>query len=70
MGGRSYRFEIRVDEDGNLVSSVPDLLGVHQSARSLDELGHRTRDAIDRELDPEPKPPSRGLSAWHGSSFD
>jgi predicted RNase H-like HicB family nuclease len=70
MAGRTFRYDIRVDEDGNLEGSVPDLAGVRSRARSEDELGRRTDDAIARYLDPEPSLPRRHSFVRGRSGFD
>lgn len=70
MPARSYRLEIHVDEDGNLVGSLPDEFGVGPSARSRDELERR----LDGELTDRPRPTGeprrRGGFVSTDSGFD
>ncbi|MGA8543473.1 MAG: type II toxin-antitoxin system HicB family antitoxin [Thermoplasmata archaeon] len=46
MPARPFHLVIEVDEDGNLISSVPELLGWHSQAKSIGELERRTDVAI------------------------
>ena len=41
------------DEDGYYVASVPELLGCHTQAKTLDELMKRVREAIEVYLEAE-----------------
>jgi predicted RNase H-like HicB family nuclease len=70
MPGRTFRYDIRVDEDGNLVSSIDDLAGVRSVARSPEELRRRTEEAIAGHFDPEPRTPPRAGPVRPASGFD
>ncbi len=45
-GKRVFTVLMERDEDGFYVATVPDLLGCHTQARSLDELERRVREAV------------------------
>jgi predicted RNase H-like HicB family nuclease len=44
---REFSVIIEKDEDGWFVASVPELIGCHTQARSLDKLLSRVREAIE-----------------------
>ena len=44
---------IERDEDGYYIASVPELLGCHTQARTLDELTGRVKEAIELYLEAE-----------------
>jgi predicted RNase H-like HicB family nuclease len=44
---RQFDVVIERDEDGYYVASVPHIPGCHTQARSLDEVTHRIREAIE-----------------------
>ena len=51
----SVKFSVLVerDEDGYYIASVPELLGCHTQARTLDELTSRVKEAIELYLETE-----------------
>ena len=49
------------DEDGWLVGWVPELLGCHTQAKSLDELMKRIREAVEAYLEAEGEMAARSL---------
>lgn len=48
------------DEDGYYVGSVPELLGCHTQAKTLDELTVRVKEAIEAYLEVEGSKPRKG----------
>ena len=48
---REFNVIIERDEEGYFVASVPDLIGCHTQARSLDLLVERIREAIALSLE-------------------
>jgi predicted RNase H-like HicB family nuclease len=50
---REFSVIIEKDEDGYFVGSVPELMGCHTQARSLDELMDRIKEAIQLCLEVE-----------------
>jgi predicted RNase H-like HicB family nuclease len=44
---RDFNVIVERDEDGFYIASVPDLLGCHTQAKSLDKLMERVREAIE-----------------------
>lgn len=44
---REFSVIVERDEDGCYVASIPELLGCHTQARSLDKLMERVREAIE-----------------------
>jgi len=67
---RTYHVVIQVDENGNLVSSVPELLGLHREARSVEQLRQRTEDAIPEYLEEAPSAPISRTHVRHASDLD
>jgi predicted RNase H-like HicB family nuclease len=59
MKARSFHLVIEVDEDGNLVSSVPELLGLHAKGRTVEQVERRTDAAIAALTEVEPPGGSR-----------
>jgi predicted RNase H-like HicB family nuclease len=53
---RQFDVVIERDEEGYYVASVPQLLGCHTQARSLDEVTKRIREAIELCLEVEGVP--------------
>jgi len=49
------------DEDGYYVASVPELLGCHTQAKTLDELTKRVKEAIEVYLEAEGCKPRNGV---------
>ena len=49
------------DEDGYYVASVPELLGCHTQAKTLDELTKRIKEAIEAYLEAEGFKPREGV---------
>ena len=47
---RVFEFEIKQDEDGWLVGSVPELAGCHTQARTKEELIERLHEAVEAAL--------------------
>ena len=58
---REFHVVIEQDEDGDFVSSVPELPGCHTQDKTLDKLMARTREAIELclEVHSEPSTQSR-----------
>jgi predicted RNase H-like HicB family nuclease len=50
---REFSVIIEKDEDGYFVGSVPELMGCHTQARSMDELMDRIKEAIQLCLEVE-----------------
>ena len=48
---REFTVVIEQDEDGIYVASVPELPGCHTQAKTLDELNHRIKEAIELYLE-------------------
>lgn len=47
---REFNVIIEQDADGYFVASVPNLLGCHTQAQTLDDLMERIREAIEQQL--------------------
>jgi predicted RNase H-like HicB family nuclease len=54
---RQFDVVIERDEEGYYVASVPQLPGCHTQARSLDEVTHRIREAVELCLEVQGAPP-------------
>ena len=50
---RTFTVVIEKDEDGWLVADVPELMGCHTQAKTMDELIQRTREVIQLCLEEE-----------------
>jgi predicted RNase H-like HicB family nuclease len=55
---REFSVIVERDEEGYYVASVPELVGCHTQARSLDKLMDRVREAIELCLEVEHNTPS------------
>ncbi len=58
---REFNYVVEMDEDGWYVASVPSLPGCYTQARSLDELRHRVKEAIEAYLDEVPDAVARAV---------
>ena len=52
---------VEKDEDGYYLASVPELLGCHTQAKTLDELARRIKEAIEAYLEAEGSKSEEGI---------